>query len=1581
MMKLASPEVFQLTPDQCRRQLADALAAAVSREVEEVVTATCGSLGQPVWIPFEAARGRMSRAWVAPLDVTLEAARQQTTVRLDWPVPWSRVGGEACLTAPDEAAVSPGWHAGLYVGVPLATGHGVRLREGVHFIPRPSSSGWKTEVVVASVLGKDVFGNLRKEQTWELLSWAVLGKLPGRYVSEVIRAEMLQSLDLAAATQDRKVVIEALQAKAGATSEAEPRRTAASRSRMIDTNDAMSELVFARMCRTASRVNAQTEGIEVWLVDVVRRIERAGQAALTAIALGKAGVQSIVTRTDSGMTLARVEQSAKTCFIGFRGLGKVRGRADLRDLEAGWRGTLCPVQTPESTDTGLVRFATVGQRDDAPEELADWFDLSASAALIPFVNHDDPARASIGSKNLKQAVPVDCAEPPLVATGWERVFGTAEGAARAPESGRVSKVEPDFVEIKTRRGLSRVNFGAPWQARSGPDNSWSVVVAMGDQVRRGQVVAHAPDTRLDAEDDSAAELCLGVNALVALTPWHGLNYEDGIVVGESFAQRMTSTHLVRVDQPKAPEDYVTWLINPTSATSSSVDKGDALLLVTRHDGRTDTVCAPVSGELLAAFVDADRGAVSLMIRVRRPLAVGDKLSNRHQGKGVVSAILPDDEMPHLPADVPLLGELRGKPVEVILNPVGVLRRLNVGQLWEMHLGLEAMLSDGKQRCVGRVIENPQALGQRLARLGMNDEIGPGDVRTLLTRGRLKLTLSDGSLLGGGDGIVVGPQYMMKLNHLASAKISVRSGEPQKSPITGQPAQTRRFSGHHWVGAAQRLGEMEVWALEAAGATEVLSDALGVRAAPNRWAQGKPRASLRSVQAHLAVAGLDLRVNNSMPQMLESMAVSEVQSLHPTWRTEHLPELPNWRELGRWEKPALELDLASLIAAYGDDSVEPRYLGSDPLYREDIHGRIGSADSERTRYELPLPRAMRHPWQDKGGPKLPPLVSVAVLPPGFRAPAPGGARRGLDYAYQELASLLVEYEKAEVSGSSQTIDRLLKAIRRRVKDILGEPTKPEPDSIFARLQGKRALLRRYLLGQSVVFSARGVIVPDLSLDPDQVGLPFIMMHGLGVNELQPLSDVVVVNRQPSLHPYNLVALRAVLVDGDAIHLHPLVLTGLAGDFDGDTVAVHRPTTHEARLDAWNKLSPAQTLRSSAGGKVLAKMDLDIALGIYLASIAGQELPINLKNGVLADSIVLPHVVDEMVRSATNPSDALDRLAGLERIGLKSATGWSLGALDLLMDGRNGFLNQATAAGVAGGDRAVTQLLDKRGSVAGGHPLTPTVDVDGCFLTGLTSDDYFTTAPGALASLAEKKLTSPHAGALTKTLVEVADPVVITQDRCGTPDDMGSPLTCLATDGPCQACYGNDPGTGRPPEVGSRVGVLAAMLIGERSTQLSMKVFHGGGETGSLGSALAELKAVFGQGRSAAAFGTTKQGNPRNLRSYLVQQGDLADLHHRTDSLKPVIDHAVTVLNGQVARVHIEVIMRQLVDTFAQLDELRDSVPPGQKSLVACAQRRGRSYFEAATARGNLDWILRPTRAGKAELSPGGLRTKLVVGDPS
>ena len=1773
-------------------RLADAIGALATRELHAEVTEQDDThaisdavtpqttLGLPFWRSHQ-----RTWRWLAPLTLAFNAAGEQAEVALNWPVELPLT--DVALPGGHEEEISIGGHTGLYLDRPLISGHGVRLRPMLHWIPRPlRGSGWVAEGVFAPTLGRDLRLRVGDDAAVaELGSLLVERARGGRYVSPELARDTLASLgaEVDAGARDTDQIAHALRATfADRTAAADeqgilwPRRTAAEINRRFGSDEVMAELVFARL----AKLQPDRANDESWAEEFARRVSLAAEAAITAIALGWANVRSVIGPNEAGMTLARIEQESRVCFIGFRGLGVIRGRRDLRELEAGWRYTLCPVQTPEAEDIGLVRYTALGaspvaaQAARRDERLVEWLDLSASAALIPFVNHDDPARASIGSKNLKQAVPVEGAQPPLVATGWEKVLGLAAGTVRVPEEigkAKVLKVGPDRVLLQPPNAeATSVRYGTPAPGRSTVENRWEPCVEVGQTVRAGHILAHAPDVQVlkdGAAGEAEAELCLGVNALVALTPWHGLNHEDGIVVSESFAARMTSTHLVQLNVLAADAGIYWHVSPPREGEERSVEAGDKLLTVEFAGGRDSVIKAPVSGQLVRQFRDHDAQLLKLTLRVERRLAIGDKLSNRHQGKGVISAILPDGKMPVV-AD----GKLQGTQVDVILNPVGVLRRLNIGQLWEMHYGLAALLDDGTQVTVGRTADPEQVVAS---------------LKSDAPLGRLPLTLGGEPL---GD-IVVGPQYILKLNHLAADKLSVRGDSAAISLVNGQPTQSTSYDEDHWVGSAQRLGEMEVWALEASGADVVLADALNERSAVPEWARDKPRASLRSVQAHLAVAGLDLAVTGEDPTPFQQVDRAKVTSLSTRWRrtmtwTDSLGDAHevlvssgedlDWRQLGRATKrqqwlgrpgnrpekfaylssmiqagmdetalnKALGIRKGKTLASWRDDKEDPEFaalldtlagrastadLGDESAHRlpsrevvepweessgddrvallyrvespdvaDALDARVAAiqnaraggtkeagagqrpdeagerqetnenrslAEREIPRLVIPLPQPVPHPW----GRGLPWIKWVPVLPPAYRMRNPGGPR-GLDRLYLDLADRLVAYEYELRADDARAVSRSAQAwlrVQEAVYAILGEPPDPgraarKDDSILARLTGKRGLLRRYLIGQAVTGSARSVMVPNWSLAADEVGLPKRMADGLGLRTDPELARsepdterVVLINRQPSLHPYSVVALRYVSVDGDAVQVHPLTLKGLAGDFDGDTIAVHRPSSPAARQNAWETLSPRVRLRSSANGRVLAKFDLDITLGLQRAWQQGQlgdrlpTLDTNLAvaepgrktkvDPIFAKALpgALKDLVDGMLGHRAPDADSgelvLHELSDLEKLGLTSAVGWSIGALDLLPapgDVTPGEdepvptelrppLSEAIAADVAGKEASRKQLLRARGVVPAPHPATTDVDVKGNFLLGLETDEYFGTSAGALDSLATKKLTTPQAGALTKTLVEIGDPVVISTDACGLHKNASpssdeprpggiqrySPLTCEDEHGICQACYGEDPGTGQAPIVGARIGVLAATLIGERSTELSMKAFHGSNVGGSLAVAgdIEELRAIFGQGRASIFAALKKDGSrrkPRDLLRFLDAQAGrmqkagsdltrreqtqrrralaiqrLKDPDSRAVALAPVVDRAVRVLKNDVKPVHVQVLLRQLIDTYTDLGALASQAPQGQTSLLACAQRRGRTRFEVATSRGKVDWLL---TEDDQDTAVSGVRSRLAAG---
>jgi len=491
--------------------------------------------------------------------------------------------------------------------------------------------------------------------------------------------------------------------------------------------------------------------------------------------------------------------------------------------------------------------------------------VSVATALIPFLEHDDANRALMGSNMQRQAVPLVVTEPPIVGTGMEVVSAKDSGelivakvdgevvscAAPPPPDNPASKAESTKRELGVllRPGDGSVDHWYPIhkfeRSNQGTCLSQRVIVEAGTKVKAGDVLADGPAT-------SGGELALGRNVLVAFMPWEGYNYEDAILISESVVRedKYTSVHIEEYeiearDTKLGPEEITRDIPNVSDETLKNLDErgivyigaevhpGDILVGKITPKGESELsaeerLLRAIFGEKAREVRDSslrvphgERGivvdvkifsretkdelapGVNQLVRVyvaqKRKIAQGDKMAGRHGNKGVIARILPTEDMPYMPD---------GTPVELVLNPLGVPSRMNLGQVLETHLGWAA-----------------HALGIRVATPvfdGASEEL----IESELVRAGLpesgKITLRDGRTGDAFDHeVTVGYIYMMKLAHLVEDKIHARSTGPY-SLVTQQPLGGKaQFGG-------QRFGEMEVWALEAYGASHILQEILTVK---------------------------------------------------------------------------------------------------------------------------------------------------------------------------------------------------------------------------------------------------------------------------------------------------------------------------------------------------------------------------------------------------------------------------------------------------------------------------------------------------------------------------------------------------------------------------------------------------------------------------------------------------------------------------------------------------------------------------------------------------------------------------------
>jgi DNA-directed RNA polymerase subunit beta len=489
-----------------------------------------------------------------------------------------------------------------------------------------------------------------------------------------------------------------------------------------------------------------------------------------------------------------------------------------------------------------------------PREDVDYMDVSpkqivsVATAMIPFLEHDDANRALMGSNMMRQSVPLLQPEAPVVGTGVEyRAAFDSQQVVVARAGGTVVGVTSSEIMVERDEGNERDTYSLKKFLRSnqGTCINQRPIVDVGDRVAEGQVLA-------DSSSTDQGEMALGQNILVAFLPWEGGNYEDAIVISERLVREdlFTSIHIEKHeiearDTKLGPEEITRDIPNVGEESLRNLDEdgiiyegaevtpGDILVGKITPKGETELTAEErllraIFGEKAREVKDSslrlphgERGivvnvrqfsresgdellpGVNRLVRVsvaqKRKIAVGDKMAGRHGNKGVIAKILPVEDMPFMPD---------GTPVDIVLNPLGVPSRMNIGQILETHLGWAMKVLGLKAATPVFDGASEESIRARLTQAGL-----PEDGKTVLYDGRTGESFD--------HRVTVGYIYMLKLHHLVEDKIHARSTGPY-SLITQQPLGGKaQFGG-------QRFGEMEVWALEAYGAANILQELLTVK---------------------------------------------------------------------------------------------------------------------------------------------------------------------------------------------------------------------------------------------------------------------------------------------------------------------------------------------------------------------------------------------------------------------------------------------------------------------------------------------------------------------------------------------------------------------------------------------------------------------------------------------------------------------------------------------------------------------------------------------------------------------------------
>ena len=710
---------------------------------------------------------------------------------------------------------------------------------------------------------------------------------------------------------------------------------------------------------------------------------------------------------DQTNPLAELTHKRRISALGPGGLTRERAGFAVRDIHPSHYGRLCPIETPEGPNAGLINSLATHARvneygfietpfwrvengvvqksgdpiylsadledecrvapgdvatdadgqilaelipvryrqdfEKVPPAQVDYVQLSpvqvisVATSLIPFLEHDDANRALMGSNMQRQAVPLLRPERPLVGTGLETQVARDSGMVPISRvNGSVTFVDATAIVVRDEEGYDHTHFLQKYQ-RSNQDTCLNQrpIVRQGDPVIIGQVLA-------DGSACEGGEIALGQNVLIAYMPWEGYNYEDAILVSERLVNDdlYTSVHIEKYEiearQTKlGPEEITREIPNVAEESLGNLDEmgiirigafvesGDILVGKVTPKGESDQ---PPEEKLLRAIFgekardvrdnslrvpSTERGRVvdvriytreqgdelppgaNMVVRVyvaqRRKIQVGDKMAGRHGNKGIISRILPREDMPYLPD---------GTPVDICLNPLGVPSRMNVGQVFELLMGWAAHNLD----CRVKIVPFDEMYGaeksQQTVQAYLKEAASqPGKDWIFNPENPGKLLLRDGRTGEPFDQpVAVGYSHFLKLVHLVDDKIHARSTGPY-SLVTQQPLGGKAQQG------GQRLGEMEVWALEAYGAAYTLQELLTVKSddmqgrneALNAIVKGKPiprpgtPESFKVLMRELQSLGLDIAVFTD-----EGKEVDLMQDVNPRRST---PSRPTYESLG------------------------------------------------------------------------------------------------------------------------------------------------------------------------------------------------------------------------------------------------------------------------------------------------------------------------------------------------------------------------------------------------------------------------------------------------------------------------------------------------------------------------------------------------------------------------------------------------------------------------------------------------------------------------------------------------------------
>jgi len=951
--------------------------------------------------------------------------------------------------------------------------------------------------------------------------------------------------------------------------------------------------------------------------------------------------------------------------------------------------------------------------------------FSSTTAAIPFLPNNDANRVLMGDKHIEQSVNLEDPDAPMVqhrirGRGYEEMFGerlaprAIDPKTGKPVGGEVLEVTKTHITIRPDGGGRRrikvpIHDHYPLNSRTFLHDE--PVVKKGDKVKPGQILARNNFTK-------DGDLAVGKNLRVAYTAYKGYNFEDGIVISEGAAKKLTSVHKyeARVEKGKgitvgadayaaaypSELEHIRDRARRYDAVGvikkgQQVVKGDVLIPAIqeveahpeydykrlhrsaglRHMDISETWNHDFPGEVVD--VVKTRTFVKVVVKSKEPMQVGDKLSSRHGAKGIVVKIIPDEEM---------YKDEEGATIDILLNPAGVPGRVNTGQMLEAAAGKLARKTGKKYYTdnfneKGSTIKN---LRKELAGAGISDEETIVDPKT-------------GHKL---ERVLVGDTHIYKLTHQVTGKMKARASVGEPYSVDEQPV---KGSGS----GAQRIGILDTFSLLSGDATAFLEDAFGLKSQKNdeywralQTGQTLPPPKTPFIEekfvAMLIGAGIDLKQKGSRIDAgpltdaeVLSMSNGAIERPVAVKASNLKPERGGLFDPGKTGGPGgnywNHIDLASEVvhplmtdaaASVGGfktkkemDQIIQGLLAvteEGEVVEAGTAGAVaGGSGVKRRLATINVPRAIKETELvaatakgaklDKAHKRLRYLRSLQasghsavdayinktlpVIPAKFRqiAPMPDGSLSVADanHGYREVLLINEKIKQLKALGvDEQNLRALNKALADATAGLVGTAPPISRGKVFrgfvSQIHGptpKSGLAQSKLMGRNQDLSGRSTVIPNPKLGMDEVGIPAEIAYKIykpfvikrlvtaGHKPLDARSMVeqghpaarraleveaedrpVLMNRAPSLHKFNIQALKPRVIDGKAVEVNPLIVSGYNMDFDGDTAGLHVPVSEEARREAREKLLPSRNLFSPREEFVVHAPTKETILGVYL-----------------------------------------------------------------------------------------------------------------------------------------------------------------------------------------------------------------------------------------------------------------------------------------------------------------------------------------------------------------------------------------------